>query len=67
MSEKTVQLNEEVIKGQIKELARGSTEETLTYSDFPYEHWARIRTNNVIEHRQGWMSRAAARPPFFRS
>ncbi len=24
-------------------------EETLTYCDFPYEHWTRIRTNNVIE------------------
>ena len=30
MSEKIVQLNEEVIKGQIKELVRGSVEETLT-------------------------------------
>ena len=29
MSEKIVQLNEEVIKGQIKELGRGSVEETL--------------------------------------
>lgn len=26
-----------------------SIEETLTYSDFPFEHWTRIRTNNVIE------------------
>ena len=26
-----------------------SIEETLTYCDFPSEHWARIRTNNVIE------------------
>lgn len=24
-------------------------EETLTYADFPFEHWTRIRTNNVIE------------------
>jgi len=24
-------------------------EETLTYADFPSEHWTRIRTNNVIE------------------
>lgn len=24
-------------------------EETLTYCDFPSEHWMRIRTNNVIE------------------
>jgi hypothetical protein len=29
MSEKIVQLNEEVIKGQIKELVRSSVEETL--------------------------------------
>ena len=29
MSEKIIQLNEEVIKGQIKELVRGSVEETL--------------------------------------
>ena len=26
-----------------------SVEETLTCCDFPYEHWARIRTSNVIE------------------
>ena len=24
-------------------------EETLTYTDFPAEHWTRIRTNNVLE------------------
>ena len=24
-------------------------EETLTYCDFPSEHWRKIRTNNVIE------------------
>ena len=29
MSEKIVQLNEKIIKGQIKELVRGSVEETL--------------------------------------
>lgn len=29
MSEKVVQLNEEVIKNEIKELVRGSVEETL--------------------------------------
>ena len=29
MTEKIVQLNEEVIKGQLKELVRGSVEETL--------------------------------------
>ena len=26
-----------------------SIEETLTYCDFPSEHWTKIRTNNVIE------------------
>ena len=95
MSEKIVQLNEAVIKSELKELVRGSVEEslnelleaeaqkltqaarekaravveglrsmklkeaakkvedgieeTLTYCDFPSEHWTRIRTNNVIE------------------
>ena len=29
MSEKILQLNEEIIKGEIKELVRGSVEETL--------------------------------------
>ena len=24
-------------------------EETLTYCDFPYEHWTRIRTNNSLQ------------------
>ena len=26
-----------------------STDETLTYYDFPSEHWMKIRTNNTIE------------------
>ena len=34
-------------KGAAKKVQVG-VEETLTYCDFPYEHWTRIRTNNVI-------------------
>lgn len=37
---------------KLKEAAKkveDSIEETLTYADFPSEHWTRIRTNNVIE------------------
>ena len=37
---------------KLKEAAikvENSIDETLTYMDFPYEHWTRIRTNNVIE------------------
>ena len=37
---------------KLKEAAikvENSIEETLSYADFPYEHWTRIRTNNVIE------------------
>ena len=37
---------------KLKEAAKkveDGIEETLTYCDFPGEHWARIRTNNVIE------------------
>ena len=36
----------------LKEAAKkveASIEETLTYTDFPFEHWTRIRTNNAIE------------------
>ena len=37
---------------KLKEAAKkveGGIEESLTYFDFPAEHWSRIRTNNVIE------------------
>lgn len=37
---------------KLKEAARkveNGIEESLTYCDFPSEHWTRIRTNNVIE------------------
>jgi putative transposase len=37
---------------KLKEAAKkveDGIEETLTYCDFPSEHWPRIRTNNVIE------------------
>ena len=39
---------------KLKEAARkvgDGIEETLTYCDFPSEHWTRIHTNNVIERR----------------
>ena len=41
---------------KLKEAAKkveDSIEETLTYCDFPGEHWTRIRTNNVIERLTG--------------
>lgn len=53
MSEEIVRLNEQVIK----ELVRGSVEGTLTYTSFPFEHWTGIRTNNVIERRNGEIRR----------
>lgn len=37
---------------KLKEAAKkveDSIDETLTYMDFPYAHWLKIRTNNVIE------------------
>lgn len=42
------QLREMKLKEAAKKIEDG-VEETLTYADFPSEHWARIRTNNVIE------------------
>ena len=42
------QLREMKLKEASKKV-EDSVEKTLTYCDFPYEHWTRIRTNNVIE------------------
>ena len=41
-----------LLEMKLKEAAvkvENAIEETLTYTDFPSEHWTRIRTNNVIE------------------
>ena len=53
MSEKIVQLDEEVIKGQIKELVRGSLEETLNELLERLTQAARYERN---EARQGYRS-----------
>ena len=42
------ELREMKLKEAAKKVEEG-IEETLTYCDFPSEHWTRIRTNNVIE------------------
>ena len=42
------QLRSMKLKEAAKKVEDG-IEETLTYCDFPSEHWTRIRTNNVIE------------------
>ena len=50
--EKAKAVVEELRSIKLKEAARkleNGIEETLTYCDFPSEHWTRIRTNNVIE------------------
>ncbi|MFQ7451527.1 MAG: transposase [Flavonifractor plautii] len=50
--EKARAVVEELCSMKLKEVAKkveDSIEETLTYCDFPSEHWTRIRTNNVIE------------------
>ena len=41
-------LREMKLKEAAKKIEDG-VEETLTYTAFPFEHWTRIRTNNVIE------------------
>ena len=48
MSEKIVQLNEEIIKGQIKELVRGSVEEALIEM-----YLAGVSVRRVEEHHRG--------------
>ena len=42
------ELREAKLREAAKKVEDG-IEETLTYYDFPSEHWSRIRTNNVIE------------------
>ena len=56
-NKKTARKKAKAVVTQLKEIklkeaarkAEGSVKETLTYCDFPYEHWARIRINNVTE------------------
>lgn len=50
--EKAKAVVEELKTLKLKEAAKkveDGVEETLTYYDFPVEHWTRIRTNNLIE------------------
>ncbi|SMD16458.1 IS256 family transposase [Sporomusa malonica] len=50
--EKAKQVVQALREMKLKEAAvkiETSINETLTYTDFPSEHWTRIRTNNVIE------------------
>ena len=50
--EKAQQVAQDLRQMKLSEAAKkveDSIEETLTYMAFPYEHWMRIRTNNVIE------------------
>ena len=57
MSEKIVQLNEDVIKGQLKELVRGSVEETLNESlEAEAEKLTQAARYERNEQRQGYRS-----------
>ena len=50
--EKAAQVAQTLKDMKLKEAAakiENSIEETLTYMEFPFEHWTRLRTNNVIE------------------
>ena len=64
MSEKIVQLNEEVIKGQLKELVRGSVEETLNeLLEQEAEKLTQAACYERSEARQGYRSGHYDRPP----
>ena len=57
MSDKIVQLNEEVIKGEIKELVRGSVEETLNeLLEKEAEQLTQAARYERSEARQGYLS-----------
>ena len=34
---------------KVAEFVESTVEETLSYMNFPYEHWTRLRTNNALE------------------
>ena len=64
MSEKIVQLNEEVIKGQLKELVRGSVEETLNeLLEAEAEKLTQAARYERTEQRQGYRSGQTLPPP----
>ena len=69
MSEKIIQLNEEIIKGQLKELVRGSVEETLNeLLEKEAESLTQAARYERSEARQGYRSghydcAASPRPP----
>lgn len=52
----TEKLKEMKLVSAAKKLEDG-IEETITYMDFPYQHWTRIRTNNTIERLNREMKR----------
>ena len=57
MSNNIVQLNEEIIKGQIKELVRGSVEETLNeFLEAEAEKLTQAARYERSEARQGYRS-----------
>ena len=43
------ELNKKAYVNEAAKKVEAGIAETLTYCDFPSEHWTRIRTNNVIE------------------
>ena len=50
--EKALQVSEKLRSMKLAKAAKkveDGIEETLTYMDFPTQHWARLRTNNAIE------------------
>ncbi len=50
--EKAIQITEKLKKMKLSAAAKklqDGIEETLTYMDFPTQHWSRIKTNNTIE------------------
>ena len=67
MSEKIVQLNEEVIKGQLKELVRGSVEETLNeLLEAEAEKLTQAARYERNEQRQGYRSGGPACGGYYR-
>ena len=58
--EKAIQVAEKLRSMKLAKAAKkveDGIEESLTYMDFPTQHWTRIRTNNAIERLNGEIKR----------
>lgn len=58
---------QEMKLGSAAKKLQDGIEETLTYMDFPTQHWTRIRTNNTIERLNREIKREPSQSVLFQT